>query len=298
MNTIHKLYSEDMEKVDAVLYNGKLISAGQNRSFKTAVEFNNDADLNETIQSFADINCDSFSTTELSLSFWIHPKNNSFQNSPIFVNEDQDKLTGVFYNCGEEGEGNLGVCWNEDKNKQPTKFDVKISNSGWVHFIILFEKEGIVRVFGNGKYLFKHDMGRDLEKVKFSNMKLGGFSGWLDDFNVYHYPLKYGKVNLNQLATQNVSYLFNTSRKNGDLSIPVDIDFVEKNEPFHYLQNNKFVEAHKNYNLQKQNNQNYFDEESMYQIVGGENDGKLTEATGSFRTFLGKIYDESPKEDK
>lgn len=298
MNTLHKLYSSDKEKVNAVLYNGKIITAGQSRGFKTAVEFNNDAEKLESPQSFADINCDSFVSNELSVSFWIHPKNNSIENSPVFVNEHDNKVTGIFYNCGESNEGVIGVNWNDDITNQPLKTDVKITDSGWVHFVFIFEKTGIIRIFGNGKYIFKHDIGRNLEKVIFSNMRLGGFSGWIDDFNVYHYPLKYGNVNINQIATQNISYIFNTSRKNGKLSVPVDIDFQETNEPFYYLQDEDFLKAHQNYNLQKQNNQNYFDEDAMYQTDGGVNDGTFRIASGAFRTFLGKIYQEPPKEDK
>lgn len=298
MNTLHKLYSSDKEKVNAVLYNGKIIKAGRSRGFKTAVEFNNDTDKLESPQSFADINCDSFASSELSVSFWIHPKNNSIENSPVFVNEHNNKVTGIFYNCGESNEGTLGICWNDDITNQPIKTDIKITNSGWVHFVFIFEQTGIIRIFGNGKYIFKHDIGRDLEKVIFSNMRLGGFSGWIDDFNIYHYSLKYGNVNINQIATQNISYIFNTSRKSGELNVPVDIDFKETNEPFYYLQDADFLKAHQNYNLQKQNNQNYFDEDSMYQTAGGVNDGSFRIASGAFRTFLGKIYEEPPKEDE
>ena len=138
----------------------------------------------------------------------------------------------------------------------------------------------------------------ELEKVKFSNMRMGGFSGWLDDLQIYHFPLKYGKVNINELATQNISYIFNTSRKTGELSIPLDIDAIEMNQPFYYIQDTDFVEAHTNYNLEKQNNQNYFSDDSNHITIGGVNDGKPRLASGSFRTFLGKIYDQPLEEGK
>lgn len=298
MNSLHKLYSETEDKVNSVLYNGKIIDSGNTRGFKSAVEFSNDANKTESVNSYADISCDSFFTNELSVSFWIHPKNKSFKDSPVFVNEHEGKYTGVFYNCGDEDDGSFGVLWNEDKNSPPTKLEINIGNTGWAHFVFVFENSGTLRVFGNGKYMIKHDFGRGLEKVSFSNMRMGGFSGWLDDFHVYQYPLKYGKVNLKQVATQNISYIFNTSRKTGELSIPIDIDAIEMNEPFYYIQDTDFTDAHKNYNLEKQNNQNYFSDDSKHPTIGGYNNGKPRLASGSFRTFLGKIYEEPLQEDK
>tara|TARA_B100002019_G_scaffold289377_1_gene304854 strand:- start:859 stop:1755 length:897 start_codon:yes stop_codon:yes gene_type:complete len=298
MNSIHKLYSESHDSVNSILYNGKLITGGGGRGFKTAIEFNNDSSLNENEKSFADINSDSFSSNELSVAFWIHPKNQSFQNSTIFANETNGKTTGIFYNCGDTNEGHIGINWNDDITSPPLKLNLNIKNTGWAHFVFVFEKEGVVRVFGNGKYLLKHDFGRGLEKVKFSNMRMGGFSGWLDDLQIYHFPLKYGKVNINELATQNISYIFNTSRKTGELSIPLDIDAIEMNQPFYYIQDTDFVEAHTNYNLEKQNNQNYFSDDSNHITIGGVNDGKPRLASGSFRTFLGKIYDQPLEEGK
>lgn len=298
MNSLHKLYSEDTTKVNAVLYNGKVISAGPGRGFKTAIEFSNDSYSADSSKSFADINCDSFTTNELSIAFWIHPKNESYRDAPIFMNEHNDKTTGIFYNCGSTSEGHLGICWDDDKNTTPHKLGINITNAGWVHFAFIFEKTGMVKVFGNGKYLQKVDMGRGFEKVNFSNMRIGGFTGWLDDFKVYHYPLKYGNVNLNENATQNIAYIFNTSRKTGNFSIPVDIDAKEKNEPFYYLQDEEYVKAHQSYNLETQNNQDYYNDESKHPIIGGVNDGKLQLADGDFRTFLGKIYAEPLEEDK
>ena len=45
MNSLHKLYSETEDKVNSVLYNGKIIDSGNTRGFKSAVEFSNDANV-------------------------------------------------------------------------------------------------------------------------------------------------------------------------------------------------------------------------------------------------------------
>ena len=58
------------------------------------------------------------------------------------------------------------------------------------------------------------------------------------------------------------------------------------------------LQTHKNYNLEKQNNQNYFSDDSKHPTIGGDNNGKPRLASGSFRTFLGKIYEEPLQEDK
>ena len=59
------------------------------------------------------------------------------------------------------------------------------------------------------------------------------------------------------------------------------------------MQTEDYVEAHKNYELQKQYNQKYYEDESKYKIDKGENSGKLRIADGSFRTFPGKIITNS-----
>ena len=299
MSTIHKIYSKTPDKVDGILYNGKIINAGSKRNFKTALFFNNESTNIEKPVSYADLNCNSFVSNELSLSFWFSPKKTSLVNSPIFVNENKNNLTGVFYNCGEheEHEGEIGVMWNENKNSTPTKTGILIPNKGWIHLVFIFNKDGKVRIFGNGVYLKKIDFGRDLDKTKFSNMKLGGFCGWMDDFNLYVDPLKYGSVQRGQTARQNVAYLFNINRVTGDLVTPVDISSEENNEPYYYVQSDIYKKAYENYKLQKLHNHPHYEEESMYEIDGGTNSGKKRVADGSFRTFLGKILEE-PLEDK
>ena len=141
MNSIHKLYSESHDSVNSILYNGKLITGGGSRGFKTSIEFNNDSSLNENEKSFADINSDSFSSNELSVAFWIHPKNQSFQNSTIFANETNGKTTGIFYNCGDTNEGHIGINWNDDITSPPLKLNLNIKNTGWAILCLCLKKK-------------------------------------------------------------------------------------------------------------------------------------------------------------
>ena len=296
MSTIHKIFSKTPDTVDGILYNGKIVNAGDNRNFKTALFFNNESTNIDKPVSYVDVNCNSFRTNELSLSLWVYPKKTSLPNAPIFVNENKNNFTGVFYNCSEN-EGEIGVMWNEDKNSTPTKTGILVSNTGWIHLVFVFNKTGKVKMFGNGVYLKQIDLGRSLDKVDFSGMKLGGFCGWVDNFNLYTEKLKYGGVNLGQPALQNVSYLFNINRITGDLVTPIDITSEENNEPFYYIQPKKYVDAYKNYKLQKMYNHEYYEEESLYEIDDTTNSGEKRLADGSFRTFLGKIMDKPLKDE-
>lgn len=297
MKTIHKLYSENKEKVNALLYNGEVIRGGENRNFKTAIGFNNNAiDENLSLKSFADISFDSFRTDELSVCFWFYPKDKSFDDSPILINKSNQKITGIFYNIGKSGNNEIGILWNSDETSEPINTGISVPNdTGWIHFIFVFNKEGICRIFGNGKYIKKIDFNQSLEKVTFSNLRVGGFSGWLDDFQIYHYPLKYGNVNIGQFGLKNIAFIFNTNRITGDLAIPVDINKIEQNQPFHYVQSKEYLKSHTNYNLQKEFNHEYYNDESMTPITGGVNEGDMRVADGSFRTFSGKIYDKPLK---
>ena len=296
MSTLHKIFSKTPNKVNGILYNGKMIKAGSNRNFKTALFFNNEASATNTVVSYMDITCDAFTTDELSLSVWVYPQKTSLKNSPIFVNEHNGNKTGVFYNCGEQNSGEIGIMWNEDKISTPTQTGILVNPTGWIHLTFIFNKNGQVSIFGNGVYLKKIDLGRDLDKVTFSEMKLGGFCGWVDDFNVYPSILKYGNVNLGETAQQNVAYLFNIHRITGDLVTPIDITSEENKEPFYYIQSDEYVKAYQNYKLEKLHNHPYYEDESYYKI-DGINSGEERVADGSFRTFLGKIVKE-PLKDK
>ena len=287
MKKITKLYSENSNKVNAILFNGDIKDGGTRRNFKTSLFFNNEK--SSEIKSFAKLDVDQFRTNEISIAFWILPKNKSKKDSPIFLNESDGRQTGIFYNC--EDSDILGYKWNADSDSEPNGVGLKVNNTGWMHFVFIFTKDGNLKIFGNGKFIKYIDSGFDNEKVNFENMTLGGFNGYLDDFKIYNYPLNYGSVNIGETASQNVSYLFNLDRITNELSIPVNIDLEENNQPYYYIQNQKYLEVHNNYNLHKQNNHKFYSENSYYAIDGGLNSGKKRLADGSFRTVPGKIRD-------
>ena len=221
-NKIYKLVSDLENECEAIMHNGKIIKAPDNNNFKTAVYFNNDLSLENSNRSFIQFNCKSFENNELSLSIWVLPKNRSHENSVIFSNESYDKITGLFYNAnGEEGE--LGVLWNEQKNTRVVKLGVNIEENKWTHLVLNFYDSGHIKVFRNGVYVNQLDIGAKNDMVNFYNIKLGGFSGWVDDFKIYPKTLDYGNVTLNQFASENILYLFNKSRITGDY-IPPNTD--------------------------------------------------------------------------
>jgi len=288
MNTLHKIITTHEETCNATLYNGKIVRAGPSGNFKTALFFNNEPSTGDKPKSFAEFNCDSFINSEISFSIWVAPKKESFENAGIISNESNGRLTGLFLNSAGEP-GRLGVMWDEDKLSTPLNSDVYIESDRWTHLVVIFSSTGLIRIFKNGVFNGYINVGIKLENVEFSNIKLGGFCGWVDDLNIYPTTLKYGNVPLGQTASENVAYLFNTNRITGSLGIPVDLNKEDGKSPFQYIQSTDYVTAYENYKLQKLYNHTHYEDMSKYVIDGGENQGTLAVASGSFRTFLGKI---------
>ena len=52
----------------------------------------------------------------------------------------------------------------------------------------------------------------------------------------------------------------------------------EETSNFYYLQPDDYVSAYENFKLQKMYNQEYYNEESMFTISGGPNEGNLAVA--------------------
>ena len=240
------------------------------------------------VNSYAELNSESFISNSISMSMWIHPMKMSSVNSGIISNEVSNKLTGLVYNSGGI-EGLIGVSWNVSKKMSPTKLPLTIPQSTWTHLVIIISNSGRVDMCVNGNYTDSIDLGYELPEVEFSNFRLGGFCGMLDDVRVYSYALDYGNVPRGDKATANVSYLFNINRITGELDIPVDVNSDDEQSPFYYLQPSSYVDSHENYKLQKMYNQKYYDEQSMFEISGGKNSGNMAVANGKFRTFPGRI---------
>ena len=289
-NSFHKLITESPSDCKSILFNGRLIKAGENRNYKTALFLNNDKILGDKRRSYVQFDCKSFTNNEVTFSIWVAPKKQSNANSIIISNETSDGITSLVYNSNGL-DNQLGVTWNEITSDSPTDIDVKLESDVWTHLVIIFNTNGIVKAFKNGTYVSKTDLGIQTDNVHFSNIKVGGFCGWVDDFNLYRKPLDYGDVTLNETASNNVAYLFNISRITGKFETPYRAS--ENKDNFYYMQTEDYVEAHKNYELQKQYNQKYYEDESKYKIDKGENSGKLRIADGSFRTFPGKIITNS-----
>jgi hypothetical protein len=291
-DSLYKLITESPTECTSILHNGRMINAGENRNFKTALYLNNDKLLGTKRRSFVQFDCNSFDNNEVSFSIWIAPKKQSNDNSIIVSNETTSGTTGLFLNSN--GISNqLGVVWNEDGITSPTNLGVKLEEDVWSHLVIIFYSTGIVKTFKNGIYMSKTDMGMQTDVVNFSNIKVGGFCGWVDDFHVYKQPLDFGGVLLNQTASENVAYLFNTSRITGELEIPTTLAINNTSHNFYYMQTEEYVNSHENYKLQQEYNHDHYEDSSKYRTDGGQNSDRLRIADGSFRTFPGKIIPNS-----
>lgn len=292
MNTLHKILTTDGESCSAILHNGKVVRANSTGNFKTALYFNNEPSVGDKPKSYAEFNCESFTNNEASIAIWVAPKKESFNNAGIISNEQDGKLTGLFINSGGD-EGRLGVLWDEDKLSTPLSSDVFIEPNRWTHLVVIFSASGLIKIFKNGVFEGYIDIGIEFENVEFSNIKLGGFCGWVDDLNIYPTSLEYGNVPIGYVASENVAYLFNVNRITGDLGIPVDLDKKDEESLFYYIQPTEYVTAYQNYKLQTLYNHKHYKDMSKYVIDSGENKGSLAVASGSFRTFLGKITTDS-----
>lgn len=291
-DSLYKLITESPTECISILHNGRLIKAGENRNFKTALYLNNDKLLGTKRRSFVQFDCNSFDNNEVSFSIWIAPKKQSNDNSIIISNETVNGTTALFFNSN--GLANqLGVVWNEDVITSPTNLGVTLEEDVWSHLVVIFYSTGIVKTFKNGIYVSKTDMGMQPDVVNFSNIKVGGFCGWVDDFHLYKQPLDFGSVLLNQTASENVAYLFNKSRVTGELEIQTTSENNNTSHNFYYMQTEEYVNSHENYKLQQQYNHEHYEDSSKYRIDGGPNSNRLRIADGSFRTFSGKIIPNS-----
>ena len=288
MNDITKIDSTDHD-YSAILYGGEIRTAGTDRNYKSAVFFDNDVttDASNT-NSYAELNTNDFYSNDLSISCWVYPNKQSSTNSRIILNESNNKFTGLVFNSNGDF-GRLGLMWNSSLKSSPVDLPIKIENNAWTHIIVIIKNSGIIKIFQNGVYSGNINLDYELPKVEFVNLRIGGFCGMLDDLQIFDYILDYGNVAINNVAQNNVSYLFNLNRITGELDVLNDELVSENNSPFYYLQPSDYVSAHENYNLQKIYNQKYYTQESMFTIEGGPNEGNMAVADGKFRTFAGRI---------
>lgn len=273
----------------AILHNGKVVSSSEGSNFSRALYFDNDVTYSNTSKSFLQCNCDSFENNQISISLWIAPTKSSKQNAPIVTNETGDGLTGLFLNANGD-ESILGSKWNDNYDSSVVNLEVTLEKDTWTHLVVSFNKNGIIDIFKNGIYENRVNTKIENDFVKFENVKIGGFCGYIDDFNFYPKTIKFGDVKLKSKATHNVAYLFHKSRITGHLINP---DLVEETEDFYYIQSDEYVEAYENYKIHLENKHPYYEDSAKYNIDGGINDGNLKVANGSFRTFKGKIVSES-----
>ena len=285
-NNLKKIITTD--GCSTILHNGKIVKSSTDGNYKSAVFFDNDITYKDSKQSFLQCNCNSFENNQLSISMWIAPTKTSEENAPIFMSETSSGFTGIYLNANGE-ENKIGAKWNEQQNSSVIDLGVIVEKDKWSHLVVNFNNNGIFEVFKNG--IFENTINTKIQNdvVEFKNIKIGGFCGYVDDFNLYSRVLEYGNVKLKSRATHNVAYLFYKSRITGNVVSP---NILNEDTNFYYIQSDEYVEAYQNYKAHLENQHEYYEDTSKYLIKGGVNDGRMKIANGSFRTFIGKIVSE------
>lgn len=285
MDNIKKI-NENTNSCSAILYNGKITSEGNDPFLRKSVFFDNDVTLDKTnTNSYADILCESFTTKNVSFSFWIKPTKESNINSSIIVNKINKLETGLFYNINEKN-SQLGFKWSESELTTPTNLGLSLPNDTWSHVVIIFTEDGYINLCGNGIYLGSITNPNNFDEVNFSSIRIGGFCGMLDDLKIFDYALSFGPKLTNTTATEEVGYLFNLNRITGQLDY---INSIEDDPNYYYIQSSEYTNAYENYLLEKKHKQPFYGNESKVPIVGGTNEGNLVVADGKFRIISGEI---------
>lgn len=285
MDNIKKI-NENSNSCSAILYNGKITSEGNAPYLRKSVFFDNDVTRDKTnTNSYADILCESFTTKNVSFSFWIKPTKESNINSGIIVNKINKLETGLFYNINEKN-NQLGFKWNETELTTPISLGLVLPNDTWSHVVIIFTEDGRINLCGNGIYLGSVTNPNNFDEVNFSSIKIGGFCGMLDDLKIFDYALSFGPKLINTAVTEEVGYLFNLNRITGELDY---INYSDDDPNYYYIQSNEYKDAYENYLLEKKHKLPFYGNESKVPIIGGINEGNLVVADGKFRIISGEI---------
>lgn len=301
---------------NGILHNGTIEVGGEDRNYKSIARLPNDvSEDDENTNSYIEVdNTNSFETDVATISCWINPEGISQPSAGIVVNTDSDgKLYGLLIRANES-QLNLGYVWGTTEVEQDVDFGVTIPTNQWSHVLLIVYKSGLSKLFVNNIYVAEHDTGYIRKKVVFDNIKIGSFSGLLDNVTFYSDTLDYGNVPLNSSATHDVAYMYSLNRTEYEPT-PVDRsptriemidDFIKQTDGIrvYYKQSDDYVEAHDNYinnTIREMNDTSSYLEdvlkrqsseqldEQKFTVVGGPNEGSRRFADGKFRTIPGEI---------
>jgi hypothetical protein len=160
-----------------------------------------------------------------------------------------------------------------------------------------------------------HDTGFIRKHAILDNIEIGRFSGLIDNVSFYSDTLDYGNVQLNSLATHEVSYMYSQNRQefeplpdSSPIKTEVVADYIQQTNGirFYYQQDSEYVEAHNSYinnTLTEMNTTGAYledvitnqsseqQDEQKFTVTGGPNTNLRRFADGKFRTIPGEIVE-------
>lgn len=268
------------------LHNSIIRDGGDSRKYRKILELDNDVRNNpDNTQSYLEVESIPFSTSALTISFWIRPVGVSDDNVGIVLNNSTDPNSrhGIIMNPN----GNqyaLGYSWNDSVNSHNVDLGANLVHDSWSYVVVLLYPGGFVRTFINNWFISNYDLGVRHEKVSFDNLEVGRFSGMIDDIRIYTEVLDYGDVALSKEATGTVESLYNSTRQ--PLSNSTDPDFCDMHQyDFRYYQHPDFIIANKMYDLHPGSDpvsDPEVESKRKFDIRGGVNDGEKRNATTEF----------------
>jgi hypothetical protein len=269
------------------LHNSIIRDGGVSRRYRKILELDNDVHTDpDNTQSYLGVNNIPFSTSALTIGFWIRPVGVSADDVGIILNNSAEPNSrhGIIMNPN----GNqyaLGYSWNDNENSHNVDLGANLVHDSWSYVVILLYPGGFVRTFINNWFISNYDLGVRHENVSFDNLEVGRFSGMIDDIRIYNEILDYGNVPLAKEATGTVARLYNSTRQPPQ-NTTHDPEYCDLHQyDFRYYQHPDFIIANKMYDLHPGSDpvsDPEVESKRKFDIRGGANDGQKRNATTEF----------------
>lgn len=316
MTTRYSIKDNSNNSRDGILYGGSIETGGSGRNYKDVARLPNDvAEVSDNTNSYIKVGGSAIETNKATISCWINPTGESQESAGVVTSTSQDgKVYGMVLKANGQQQ-NIGYVWGTTTAEQDIDFGISIPIDEWSHVLLIIYESGLSRLFVNNVYVANHDTGFIRKRAVLDNIEVGRFSGMIDNVSFYSDTLDFGNVQLNSLATHEVSYVYTQNRAEfepSDEESPIKTElvdnFIEQTNGirFYYQQSDEYTEAHNKYIDNTLNVMNttggYLEDvvanqsserqdEQKFTVIGGPNADLRRFADGKFRTIPGEIVE-------